>query len=98
VDRKGEYLAICEGDDYWTDPLKLEKQLDLMQANPKMTFCFHGVETLKEANEMGIFLYLKILRTGRLNLNPILLQKEGEALGPLVLFKKGNILCVGTIF
>lgn len=49
---KSKYLALCEGDDYWTDPLKLQKQFELLEKNPEYSGCFHDAYKLNE--ETGV--------------------------------------------
>lgn len=50
---RGKYIAYCEGDDYWTDPLKLQKQVDFMEAHPDYSICFHRCKLYNE--ETGRF-------------------------------------------
>ena len=52
-----KYIALCEGDDYWTDPLKLQKQVDFLEENPEYSFCCHRFNILKDKEQKFIHEY-----------------------------------------
>jgi glycosyltransferase involved in cell wall biosynthesis len=51
---RGEYIALLDGDDYWTDPHKLQKQLAILQDNPRLAACCHPA-----------FMSMKVMRCSR---------------------------------
>jgi len=52
---RGKYVAICDGDDYWTDPYKLQKQVDFLEKNDEFSICFHSIQTIDEkGNKVNI--------------------------------------------
>lgn len=51
---RGEYIAICEGDDYWTDPYKLQKQVDFLESHPDYGMCYTKVKRFVHKNNKFI--------------------------------------------
>lgn len=58
---KGKYIAICEGDDYWTDSSKLERQINYMEEHPKCSFLCTASEYINDDGDyLGKYEELKI--------------------------------------
>jgi glycosyltransferase involved in cell wall biosynthesis len=51
---RGKYIALCEGDDYWTDPLKLQKQVDFLESHPECSMCFNRTYIFHQGSKVFI--------------------------------------------
>jgi glycosyltransferase involved in cell wall biosynthesis len=75
----GKYVALCEGDDYWIDPYKLQKQVDFMESHPECSMCFHSAEVVDVTTQTKVGLIKPFNKT-------CILPKE-------ILFLGGGHIC-----
>lgn len=66
---KGKYIAYCDGDDFWTDTFKLQRQIEYMESHPECSICYHNV-VLQNGDQRWPFLSLN-KRSGTIELEEV---------------------------
>ncbi len=82
---KGKYIAFCEGDDYWVDPDKLQKEVDILDADPNVMLVYTGFHNVNENGRMFFRdEYEQLMK----------ISKSGEMFGPEL--ERNRIMTVTT--
>lgn len=83
---KGKYIAMCEGDDYWTDSLKLQKQVEMMEMHNNCALCFHATKCVR-ASDTDIVYNIISKSQLRFNIHDLILGGGGFMATNSMLFK-----------
>lgn len=84
----GKYIAWCEGDDYWTDPLKLQKQVDFLDNHPDYTISSHNINVIHEGTDIPPKEWIGKRKNDTITLEDLLQKGSGGATCSLVFRNK----------
>lgn len=90
----GEYIALCEGDDYWTDDAKLQRQADYLDSHQSYALCFHPVQVRFEAgdgkdsiypetNDKNNFTLTNLLKSNFIQTNSVVYRRQNYGALPV---------------
>jgi glycosyltransferase involved in cell wall biosynthesis len=83
---RGKYMAALEGDDYWIDPLKLQKQVDFMEQNPDFAVCFTNTRVEFFENNEEPYLLNSDIEKDVFELKDLIAETEVWFMGTATLF------------
>ncbi len=88
---RGKYLALCEGDDYWTDEHKLQIQYDILEGNEEIDMCFHKAIRLDMRNQEKLNMGTYLSHNGIIPIEDILLKSKGQIPTASIILRKNAV-------
>ena len=84
-----KYVAYCDGDDYWCDDLKLQKQYDFMENHSDYSMCFHCAYQLRPNNDLSSKWFIK--KEGDIGLEDLINENPGVPVATSSIFLKSDV-------